>query len=62
LYKNFGTYALKSISIIRLEETKCSRQKETTIKSVSAVYDTETQHDDLNQGGGQFKLIIKNIT
>jgi hypothetical protein len=46
----------KAVSIIRLGGTKYSRQEKPAIKSVYTLYGTETQHENLNLGGGQIKL------
>jgi len=46
----------KAVSIIRLGETKYSRQEKHIIKSLCTVYATEKQHQNLKLGGGQFKL------
>jgi hypothetical protein len=37
----------KAVSIIRLGETKYSRQQKPIIKSVCTVFGTETQHENL---------------
>jgi hypothetical protein len=48
----------KAVSIIRLGETKHSRQEKPIIKSVCTVYGTGTQHENLNFGGWKSKLQI----